>query len=105
MKKPYLFAHKLCAIKDRSELVSRDLYDAHFMFQQRFPMAEEIIRLRTGMKPADYFKTLTQFIPKHITEKNVLQGLGELLDETQKQWVKKHLVEELLFYLRATAEA
>jgi predicted nucleotidyltransferase component of viral defense system len=101
MKKPYLFAHKLCAIHNRSGLVSRDLFDAHFMFEQHFSIAENIIEIRTNMNVKNYFKKLIKYIPKHVTPKNILQGLGELLDEKQKQWVKEHLVEELLFYLRA----
>ena len=44
LTKPYLFAHKLCAIVERKKMVNRDLYDAHFMFSKHFPVAEEVIR-------------------------------------------------------------
>lgn len=101
MTKPYLFAHKLCAISDRNALVNRDLFDAHFMFQKQFPIAEEIITLRTGMTVKEYFKTLIEYIPKNIPHPNSLQGLGELISPEQKSWVKKHLIEELLFHLKS----
>jgi predicted nucleotidyltransferase component of viral defense system len=101
LKKAFLFAHKLCAIKDRTFLANRDLFDAHFMFQKQFPVAEQIIEKRTGLKTARYFQDLADYIPKHISQRGILDGLAEMLDQEQKQWVKTQLISSLLFYLRS----
>lgn len=101
LAKPYLFAHKLCAIRGRKILASRDLFDAHFMFEKHFPLAEEIIEVRTGLSVRKYFDELVDYIPNHLPKSGVLHGLGELLDEETKQWAKAKLVKELLFFLRS----
>lgn len=101
LARSYLFAHKLCAIRDRKILASRDLFDAYFMFEKHFPLAEEIIRARTGLSIRQYFDELVQYIPQHLPKSGILHGLGELLDERIKQWAKAKLVQELLFYLRS----
>ena len=53
--------------------------------------------------PEEYTQKLIIFISK-LEPLNILQGLGELLDEKQKAWAKKHLVDELLFFLRSYGE-
>ncbi len=97
MSKDTLFAHKLCAICDRSQLQNRDIYDAHFMFQNNFPIQEEIISIRTGKTLAEYLEHLEGFLRKKFSPRGVLDGLGEVLNEKQKAWVKAHLLEELFF--------
>jgi len=34
------------------------------------------------------------FIRKTYNARNILQGLGQALDEKQKAWVKAHLIED-----------
>lgn len=104
LKKPYLFAHKLCAIRDRKSIANRDLFDAHFMFKNNFSIAENIIKIRTAMPTKKYFKALVSYIPAHLNKSGILHGLGDLLDEEQKKWIKDHLVNELLFYLKSRAQ-
>ncbi len=94
-----LFAHKLCAITDRKELANRDLYDAWFMFEKRFEIDEKIIELRTGKSYMKYLEDLITLV-RDMDKINILEGLGELLDEKQKQWAKEHLANDLLFQLR-----
>lgn len=36
----------------------------------------------------------------NISDKNILSGIGELLDEKQKAWVKTKLRSETIFLLR-----
>ena len=33
---------------------------------------------------------------KNFTEKNILQGLGEVLGQKQKEWVRKELIKETI---------
>ena len=99
MQPEYMFAHKLCAITDREKLQNRDLFDSWFMFEQQWEPNEEIIKIRTRESKTEYFKKLIEFINKNANKKNILDGLGEVLDEKQKNWVKNNLIEELTFQL------
>lgn len=99
MQPEYMFAHKLCAITDRKKLQNRDLFDSWFMFEKQWEPNEEIIKLRTGKSKTEYFRNLIEYINKEVNKKNVLDGLGEVLDEKQKKWVKEHLIEDLIFQL------
>lgn len=100
MTRDCMFAHKLCAITDRKHLANRDLYDALFMFQNNFPINEEIIKIRTGKTLQEYLEYLIEFVTKNVNEKNILSGLGEVLNQNQKDRVKVKLKPDLLFQLR-----
>jgi predicted nucleotidyltransferase component of viral defense system len=99
-----MFAHKLCAITDRKVIQPRDLYDAWFMFKHNFDIKEDIIIGRTGKSSKEYFTDLMRYIPKLVSKKTLLTGLGELMDQSRKDWVKDHLLEELLYELHIHAE-
>lgn len=90
------FAQKLVATTDRKRIASRDFYDIYFMLKNNFSFNEKIIQERTGKDATNYFVFLKKFIDKNITEKNILAGLGELVNEKQKIWIKKNLKKELL---------
>lgn len=94
-----MFAHKLCAIADRKVIQPRDLYDAWFMFKHNFEIKGDIITGRTGKSSKEYLTHLTAFIPKHVSRKTLLTGLGELMSQSRKDWVKDHLVDDLLYEL------
>jgi predicted nucleotidyltransferase component of viral defense system len=96
-----MFAHKLCAITDRPNLQHRDLYDAHFMFTKQFPINEKIVSLRTGKTLKEYLAFAASYIEKNVKPGNILDGLGELLDEKQKEMVKRTLLTNILFDLRS----
>jgi predicted nucleotidyltransferase component of viral defense system len=99
-----MFAHKLCAISDRKKLLSRDLYDAHFMFKNRhksgFEINEEIIKIRTGKTSKEYCEFLIPFIEKEVHPRTILEGIGELISEKQKIWVKNYLIRDLIIELK-----
>ncbi|MFH1453600.1 MAG: nucleotidyl transferase AbiEii/AbiGii toxin family protein [Armatimonadota bacterium] len=96
MIKADLFAHKLVAATDRKNMASRDFYDIYFFFKQSWPINEDIIKLRTGKSLKNYLSELEKFIKENLLNKNILQGMGELLNETEKIWVKNNLKAELL---------
>ena len=96
-----MFAHKLCAITDRKKLQNRDLYDAHFMFTKQFDISEEIVKIRTDKTMKEYFTYLINFIEKKVKPNTILDGLGELLDNNQKDRVKATLIRDLLFDLKS----
>jgi predicted nucleotidyltransferase component of viral defense system len=95
MKPEYMLAHKLCAILDRKNLQNRDLYDAWFMFNKGFSSNEEIVELRTGKKLKAYLNDLLEFVNALPNGYDVLNGLGEVVDERKKNWIKNNMLDEL----------
>lgn len=91
-------AHKLVAMTERT--TNRDVFDVHFFLKRGWPVNEMIITARTGMP----FKTFLQKCINDLdarTGDDMLNGMGELLDEKQKVWVRAHLREDTIFLLRA----
>jgi len=99
MKKEFMLAHKLCAITDRKFIQNRDLFDAWFMMKNQFEINDNIIRIRTKKDTKDYLDDLIKLIKNDLNKNKILDGLGEVLDRKKKDWVKDHLIEELLFEL------
>ncbi|MDO8657222.1 MAG: nucleotidyl transferase AbiEii/AbiGii toxin family protein [Candidatus Levybacteria bacterium] len=100
-----MFAHKLCAITDRKKLQNRDLFDAHFMFTKQFDINEEIIKIRTDKTLKEYFIYLIDFIEKNVNPNTILDGLGELINDQQKDRVKATLKRDLLFDLKSRVQS
>lgn len=96
-----MFAHKLCAITDRQRLQNRDLFDARFMFAKQFEINEEIIKIRTGKTLKEYLVDLIDFIEKNASQNTILDGLGELINDQQKDHIKATLIRDLLFDLKS----
>lgn len=94
--KKTMFSNKLVALSDRRSPASRDLFDVHYFLQMGYPLNEKLIQERTGKTLHEYLDFLKKFITKNYSAKNVLQGLGEILDERQKAWAKDHLISETM---------
>ena len=85
--------------------VVTDLYyafDEIYQYSENgFEINEDIIKLRTGDGLKDYFKYLIKYINKNINKNNIIEGLGELLTESQKDSVKATLLRDILFDLES----
>ena len=92
--KKTMFSNKLVALSERRALAARDLFDVHYFLKLGYSLNEELIKERTGKTLNEYLKYLKKFIIKNYISKNVLQGLCEILEESQKSWVKDHLISE-----------
>lgn len=91
-----LVTNKLVALSDRKAPVSRDLFDTYYLLNLKFPINEALIKERTGKTKKEYFEFLLSFIKRNYNQKNILQGLGQSLNEDQKRWAKQHLIEETM---------
>lgn len=91
-----MIAHKLVTITNRKTIANRDLFDAHYFLG--LPEAAQInyavIKQRTGKNPEKFYRDLLKFL-NGIKPKNILAGLGEVLTQAQKDWVKAKLITEL----------
>ncbi len=99
MKKEDIFANKLIALLERKRTANRDLFDLYYFFSKNWGINKDMIKSRTGYNLKEYFKKCLQFVEK-INNKQILQGLGELVNEEQKKWIKNNLKKEVIFFLK-----
>lgn len=96
MRLPDAMANKLMALVDRKKFANRDVFDAWYFLNkpEAVEINYELIKERLGLTPKQLYKEMLKRINKKRSE-SVLQGMGELLAEKQKIWVKENLVKEL----------
>jgi len=113
LQKEDIFAHKLVALVDRSSssadkdkfIANRDLYDINFFFKNNWEFNKEIIEQQTGKKVSEYLQEVYDFIEKYSNEKNILERLGDLVNDDKRQWVKQSLKNEVLKQLAIQIKA
>lgn len=98
-----MFAHKLAALLDRKNVANRDIFDIWFFLKNNFEINEKIIKTRTDLKLKEYLSKCIKFLDKY-NDKYILQGIGELIDEKQKVWIKNKLKSEVLFLLKVKSK-
>ena len=98
-----MFAHKLVAVLERIKTANRDVYDIWHFLKNRWPINKEIVETRTGMKFKDHLKKCIAFV-ESLSDRNILSGMGELLDEKQKAWTKTNLRKDTVFLLKVRLE-
>ena len=103
MAKQDIFAHKLIALTRRKNLAARDVFDLHFFFSNNWDINEKIIKRITNKNLNAYLNDCLSALKK-ISSRNILYGLGELVDNKQKTWIKNNLKKDLEFLIRAKME-
>jgi len=98
MKKPDMLAHKMAALLDRKRLAVRDVFDIWFLMKERAPVAKSVFDARVKEEWRAYL-TRCRAVIEEIDNRYILQGLGELLDDTMKTWAKNNLKKEALFLI------
>jgi predicted nucleotidyltransferase component of viral defense system len=103
MIKEDMVANKMVAMTERIGKANRDIFDTYFFLKNSWPINEKIIENRTGL-------TMNQFLTSCIgmlesmSDVGILSGLGDLLSENQKVWVKSKLRTETIFLLKLKLE-
>jgi predicted nucleotidyltransferase component of viral defense system len=95
-----MFTNKLIALTERKEPVVRDLFDINYFLKQNFPLSKPLIKERVHKRPEKLIDLTINFIKKNFNSKNVLQGVGELLEQKQKHWVKSNLISDTIKRLK-----
>ncbi len=95
-----MFANKLMAMYERIGKTSRDIYDVYFFTKNRWPLNREIVEQRAHMPFKDLIAACVVRLEK-MDDRHILDGLGELLSEPQKNWVRVNLRPETIFLLKA----
>ena len=103
MVKEYMFAHKLMAMYERLGKTNRDIFDVYSFAEDNWSINKEIVEKRAGMPFKEFLKKLISAL-ENLNDYNILDGLGELITEKQKTWVKTKLKTETLFLLKLALE-
>lgn len=104
MVKEDMFAHKLMAMHERVGKTSRDIYDVWFFLEHRWSINKEIVVKRAGMTFPELMQKCIEQLEK-MNNRNILDGLGDLLTESQKDWARAKLRTEAIFLLKARLES
>lgn len=99
MEKPDMFAHKLMAMYERVGKTSRDIFDVRFFSEKGWEIHKEMVEKRSGKT---FKETVTRCIDilEKMPDAHILDGLGELLSDQQKDSVRAKLKTDTIFSLR-----
>lgn len=98
-----MFAHKFMAMYERFGKTSRDIYDVWFFLSHRFPINKEIVEKRSKI-PFNQFLIKCIDLLEKMNNNRILDGIGELLTPSQKDWVKAKLKNEVIALLKLHLE-
>jgi predicted nucleotidyltransferase component of viral defense system len=94
-----MFAHKLCALLDRSSITNRDIFDCWFFMEKRTPINKNIVESRMKMPLAEYLQHCIDLL-ESMNDKGLLQGLGELMEDSMKKFVQIEMRSETIVLLK-----
>jgi len=94
-----LFAHKLCALLDRSSITNRDIFDCWFFMEKRTPINKNIVESRMKMPLTEYLQQCIDLL-ESMNDKGLLQGLGELMEDSMKKFVQNGMRSETISLLK-----
>jgi predicted nucleotidyltransferase component of viral defense system len=94
-----LSANTFIALKNRSKIANRDIYDIYFILKNNFDIDIQIIELRSEMSFREYIVSMIDFLENLPKKYNILDWLWVTLNEKQKYFVKNNLIPETIFLL------
>ncbi len=100
MRPEDMFANKLAALLGRKRLANRDVFDIWFMLNNHWDLNEALLKSRTNTDSKKYLQKCLDLLEKKPPT-NILDGMGELLDNKTKIWAKENLIKETIFLLKA----
>jgi len=94
-----MFAHKLCALLDRGVITNRDIFDCWFFMQNQTPVNISLVEYRTQMTYPGYLQQCISSL-ESMSDRGLLQGLGELMDGKTKHFVREKMRLETIRLLK-----
>lgn len=104
MIKEDMFAHKLVAMHERLGETNRDIFDVWFFSKDNWEINKEIVEKRTGMTYKKFLKLCIKEL-EDMDNNDILKGLGELVTEREKAWIKSKLKLETIIQLKLRLES
>jgi len=99
MTKEDMFAHKLVAMHERLGETNRDIFDVWFFSKNNWGINKDIIEKRVGVTYKNFLEICIKEL-EGMENVNILNGLGELVTEKQKAWVKEKMKIETIIQLK-----
>lgn len=99
-----MFANKLMAMYERIGKTSRDVYDVWFFLKNSWPINKELVESRAKIKFKNLLIECVELLEK-MDNRHILDGLGELITDSQKDWARAKLKTETIFLLKARIES
>lgn len=99
MREEDMVAGKLAALLTRKRLATRDMFDLWFFLKESWQINEEFLKEKSVLSLKEALEK-AQSVVKNVKPPELLAGLGELLDNKQKAWVRGYLQDELVFRLK-----
>lgn len=94
-----MFAHKLMAMLERIGKTSRDIFDVQYFAKNNWPINHKIVEERSGMPFKQALEKCIEILEK-MNNKHILDGLGELLTDSQKDSARAKLKADTIFILK-----
>ncbi len=98
MNKDEMVAGKLAALLTRKKFAARDLFDLWYFLKNGWQINEKILKAKTGLSLQQALEKARKKVAT-VPRNRLLQGLGDLLEESQKEMVRNKLKEDLLFQI------
>src|SRR3989344_3241999 len=94
-----MFAHKLMAMYERIGKTSRDIFDIQYFAKNTWPINRLIVEQRSVLSFKDTLAKCIEIIEK-MDNRHILDGLGELLTDPQKDSTRAKLRIDTVFLLK-----
>ena len=99
MNRSAMVAGKLLALATRTKIANRDIFDIWYFLKNNWEIDINVIENKSGLKTKEIIKMAINRVEK-IKNNQILFGLGDLLNNSTKDFVKKHLKEDVLLELK-----
>ena len=99
-----MFANKIMAMYERVGKTSRDVFDVYFFTKNNWPINRDIVEQRAKLSFKEVLVKSIELLEK-MDNRHILDGLGEFLTESQKDWARAKLRTETTFLLKARLES
>ena len=99
MNKAAMVACKLLALATRTKIANRDIFDTWYFLKNNWEIDDEVIKSKGKTNTKKVIKKSITRI-NNIKNNEILHGLGDLLNNSSKDWVKNNLKTETILELR-----
>lgn len=96
-------ANKLMALTQRKTPAARDVFDVNFILKNYIHINERIIEERLSRSLKEQLEYTIDYLEANF-KSNLLDGLGELLEDKQKPWVQNKMKEDTIMRLKQRFE-
>jgi predicted nucleotidyltransferase component of viral defense system len=94
-----MFSHKLVALLGRKEFAERDIFDCWYFMKEKTPVNRQIVENITQKPFSEYLQDCINKM-ENLPKRSLLYGLGELVADDMKSFVRNKLQQETVMLLK-----